>query len=478
MPVTQDNPAIEGFDFPLLIDGKSVPGDDRIAVFNPSIGEAFATCDVASPQQLEAAVAAAKRARRDWSRLPLAERGAVLHQIAARIDQNETVLSRILALEHGKPYAEAQYEVLSTAAAFRYFAGLDLPDVDITHDGTRSLRATRMPHGIVGCISPWNFPLFNMASKVAPALMAGNTVVAKPSPKTPLSTLHFARLVASDIPAGVLNVIADDDDLGDALTSHPDIAMVSFTGSTGTGRKVMRSASATLKRLTLELGGNDAAIVLEGADPQAIAQPLFTGAFANNGQVCMAVKRIYAHTSVYDALVDAMAAIADAIVLGDPFEQGSQIGPIQNRMQFEKLQDYLAIAEADGTIAAGGKVLARPGYFMRPTIVRDIRGDSRLVLEEQFGPILPIVRYDDIETAIEAANATDFGLSASVWSSDDAVARLVAVRLEAGTVWINRHLDFALEIPFGGIKQSGMGMELGELGLHEFTQVRLTSGAA
>jgi acyl-CoA reductase-like NAD-dependent aldehyde dehydrogenase len=353
---------------------------------------------------------------------------------------------------------------------------MDLPTRVATAGDGRSIHIERRPLGAVAAIIPWNFPLLTVAFKVPFALLAGNTVVVKTAPTTPLTTLRFAELVAPLLPAGVLNVITDDDDLGDALTSHPDIRKVTFTGSTSTGQKVMTNAVATLKRLTLELGGNDCAIVLPDANPVEIAPSLFHAAFYNNGQVCLAVKRLYVHDDIYDDLCNELAKLADATVVGDGTEDGVELGPIQNARQFAHLKNLLDLARQDGKVIAGGQVLDRPGYFIRPTIVRDITDGSAVVDREQFGPILPVIAYSDLDEVISRANSTDFGLGASVWSADETRALDVARRIDAGTVWVNKHAELAPDIPFGGAKMSGLGTEFAEEGLIEFTQLKVISG--
>jgi len=329
---------------------------------------------------------------------------------------------------------------------------------------------------VVGAIIPWNFPLLILGFKLPPALLAGNTLVVKPAPTTPLSTLRFAELVKDVLPAGVLNVIADANDLGDPMTKHPDIRKISFTGSTATGQKVMASAAQTLKRITLELGGNDAGIVLDDVDPKTVAPGIFDGAFQNSGQVCLAIKRLYVHESVYDEICDELVAIAKSTVVDDGSKQGTKLGPLQNKMQYEKVKAFLDDAHKNGKVIAGGAAMDRPGYFIAPTIVRDIAEGSKLVDEEQFGPVLPVIKYSDSDDVIRRANASSYGLGASVWSSDPKRAHEIATRIEAGTVWINKHLDMAPHIPFGGAKQSGIGTEFAEEGLAEFTQLQIING--
>jgi acyl-CoA reductase-like NAD-dependent aldehyde dehydrogenase len=461
----------------LLIDGKMVPGDLQMSVINPATEEVLAECPRASEAQLNFAVAAAKAAFPAWAATPIEERRAAIVKMADMIEANTTELARLLTTEQGKPLADATAEVIGMAGFFRYLGSLDLPMKVIEDSDGRRVEAFRRPLGVIGAIIPWNYPLLIIGFKVPPALLAGNTVVLKPAPTTPLSTLRFAELVAGLLPKGVLNVVTDANDLGDAMTRHPDIRKISFTGSTATGQKVMASAAATLKRITLELGGNDASIVLDDVNPKEVAPGIFNGAFQNSGQVCLAIKRLYVHESVYDEICGELVRIANETVVDDGLKQGTKLGPLQNKMQYEKVKGFLADARANGNIVAGGEVMDRPGYFVQPTIVRDIKEGSRLVDEEQFGPVLPVIKYSDSDDVIRRANATTYGLGGSVWSSDVQRAHDVASRMEAGTVWINQHLDVAPHIPFGGAKQSGMGIEFAEEGLAEFTQLQIINAA-
>jgi acyl-CoA reductase-like NAD-dependent aldehyde dehydrogenase len=461
----------------LLINGKLVDGDQIMQVINPATEEVLSDCPRASRDQLNAAVAAAKAAFPKWSKTDIGERRKLIGQIADVIDANASSLARTLTQEQGKPLPDATGEVAGMAAFFRYFATLDLSMKVLEDSGERKVELHRRPLGVVGAIIPWNFPLLLLAFKMPPALLAGNTLVIKPAPTTPLATLEFAALVAEMLPPGVVNFVTDVNDLGDALTSHPDVAKISFTGSTATGKKVIASAAATLKRVTLELGGNDAGIVLGDVDPKKVAPAIFDGAFQNSGQVCLALKRLYVHESVYDRMCDELAELANAAIVDDGLKQGTKLGPLQNKMQYEKVKGYLDDARANGTIVAGGDAPDRPGYFIRPTIVRDIAEGTRLVDEEQFGPILPLIKFSDPDDALRRANATSYGLGASVWSSDKEAAYDLATQMEAGTVWINKHLDILPYVPFGGAKNSGIGRELGEEGLAEFTQLQVINMA-
>src|ERR1700756_1412353 len=359
-------------DYQLLIDGQMAPGDLTMPVLNPATEEVLAQCPRASKDQLEKAVAAAKAAFPAWAATPIEERRKLVIQMAEAIEANSGELARLLTSEQGKPLADATGEVLGMAAFFRYLGSLELPMRVIEESGDRRVEAHRRPLGVVGAIIPWNYPLLILSFKLPSALLAGNTLVVKPAPTTPLATLRFAELIKDILPKGVLNFIADANDLGDHMTKHPDIRKISFTGSSATGQKVMASAAQTLKRLTLELGGNDAGIVLDDVDPKEVAPKLFAGATMNSGQVCLAIKRLYVHDSMYDEMCEELGKLATATVLDDGMKQGTQMGPMQNKAQFEKVQGFLDEARRHGKIVAGGEVLRRKGYFIAPTIVRDI----------------------------------------------------------------------------------------------------------
>lgn len=465
-------------DFHLLIGGRLVDGAGSIDIVNPATEQMIARCPVASEQQLNDAVAAAKAAFPAWSARPQNDRRALVAQLADALAARADEFASLLTAEQGKPLDQAQYELAGAIGSLRAVAAMTIEPKVLRDEGSHRIVEVRSPLGVVAAITPWNFPLLLLMNKLAPALLAGNTMVAKPAPTTPLTSLLFGALANDILPAGVFNIIADRNDLGGLLTAHPDVAKVSFTGSTATGKKVMASAAATVKRVTLELGGNDAAIVLDDVDPVAIAGQVFQGAMRNAGQICVAVKRAYVPAAMYDVFCDELARLALAAVVDDGANQGAQIGPVQNRQQYEKLKDFLADAHAHGTVIAGGEVIDRPGYFVQPTIVRDIADDARLVREEQFGPVLPVLKYTDIDEVIARANDSDFGLGGSVWGKDLARATAVAERINAGTIWVNQHLAIDNSIPFRGAKQSGLGGELGEAGLHEYTQPRIINAVA
>jgi acyl-CoA reductase-like NAD-dependent aldehyde dehydrogenase len=464
-------------EFSLLINGRRLAGASTFEVINPANEQVLALCPRADLAQLNAAVAAAKAAFPAWAARTLADRRQLLLALADALSAQSDRFARLLTSEQGKPLAHAAGEIAGSAALIRAFAAMDLPVKVLKDTDKVRIVQQRTPLGVVAAITPWNFPMALLMLKVAPALLAGNTVVVKPAPTTPLTTLRFGELCGEILPPGVVNVITDQNDLGGALTSHPDVAKVAFTGSTQTGKKVMASVAGTLKRLTLELGGNDAAIVLDDVDPREVAPKIFNGAMVNTGQVCLAIKRVYAPDSLYEALCAELARLADAARVGDGLDPLTQFGPLQNKAQFEKVQGYIDDAHARGKVIAGGTPVKGRGYFVRPTIVRDIPDDARVVREEQFGPVLPVLRYTDLNDAIARANGTEYGLGATVWSSDPQRAYEVASRIDSGTVWINKHLDLPPDVPFGGAKQSGFGKEMGQEGLEEFTQARIINQA-
>ena len=463
--------------YKLLINGEMVDGDLSMDVLNPATEEVLADCPRASEDQLNAAVAAAKAAFPAWSKTDVDERKALVLKIADVIEANATELVQLLTKEQGKPLEAATVEVYGMAAFCRYFTSLDLPVEVLEDSDARRVEVHRNPLGVIGAIVPWNFPLLLMAFKLPPALIAGNTLVIKPAPTTPLSTLRLAELISDIVPAGVINFITDANDLGAPMTAHPDVSKISFTGSTETGAKVMAGAAGLLKRITLELGGNDAGIVLDDVNPKEAAQKLFDSAFQNSGQVCIAMKRLYVHENIYDEVCDELATIANDTIIGDGSEQGTKLGPLNNKMQYDKVKALIEDAKQEGNVIAGGEFPDKPGYFIRPTIVRDIKEGSRLVDEEQFGPVLPVMSFADESEAVARANSSPWGLGGSVWSANPERAYALAEQMDAGTVWINKHAELDPTIPFGGAKMSGLGNELGQEGLLEFTQQKIINMA-
>jgi acyl-CoA reductase-like NAD-dependent aldehyde dehydrogenase len=464
-------------DFRLLIDGRLVDGDSTLDVINPATGEIFACCARASKAQLDEAVAAAQDAFPAWSAAPIADRRKVILAMADVLQANAQELSRLLTQEQGMPLKMAEKDVLGCAKFFRYFSSLDLPETVVEESARARVQVRYRPLGVVGAIVPWNFPMVLMGFKVPAALLAGNTVVLKPAATTPLTTLRFAALVKHLMPTGVFNVIADANDLGSEMTRHPDIRKISFTGSTETGKRVMAGAANTLKRLSLELGGNDALILLEDVDPKEVAPQVFAAAMQNAGQICIGAKRVYIHESIYNTMCDELAKLAEAAVVGDGLEQGTQIGPLQNKQQFEKVLGFIEAGRRDGKVIAGGGRKGRKGYFIQPTIIRDIADGTQLVDEEQFGPVLPVIKYSDPKDAVARANASRYGLGGSIWSKDSERAWALAQSMTSGTVWVNKHGELQPHLPFGGSNLSGVGVELGEEGLKEFTQIQVLNMA-
>jgi acyl-CoA reductase-like NAD-dependent aldehyde dehydrogenase len=457
----------------MTIDGQAQPGGPTFGVVDPATGEEFGRAPECSREQLDAAMDAASRAGRTW-RADEAGRVIALHAMADAVDTHAEELAGLLTAEQGKPLGAARFEISETTRWLRAAAALELPVETILDDGTAVAQLRRRPIGVVAAITPWNYPLLLAGWKLGPALRAGNTVVLKPSPYTPLATLRLGEIVNEVLPAGVVSVVSGGDDLGAWMTGHPAVGKVSFTGSVATGKKVMVSAATGLKRLTLELGGNDAAIVLDDADPEAIGKGLFWGAFINCGQICAGIKRIYVPEALHDDVVDVLADRARRVRVGPGTQDGVHMGPIQNRPQFERVSGLVADALTDGaSAAAGGAPLDGPGYFFAPTILTGAREGMRIVDEEQFGPAVPILTYRSLEEAIERANATRFGLSGSVWGSDLDRAAAVATELDCGTAFVNDHLALSPDLPFGGSKESGLGVENGHWGLEEFTQLQV-----
>lgn len=462
-------------DFALIIDGKRVKTTSSVPVLNPSTGAVVGKMPLATAKHVNAAVAAAKKAFATWRNVPDAERASACMAIAAKIEENSEALATLLTLEQGKPLGGlgSRFEMGGAMAWTRHTAGLTLP-VEVLQDTPEGrVEMHRKPIGVVASITPWNWPVMIACWHIIPAIRTGNTVVIKPSPNTPLSTLRLVELMNEVLPPGVVNCVTCDNSSAAALTKHKDVAKITFTGSSATGRKIMEGASATLKRLTLELGGNDAGIVLPDADPKAIAEGLFWGAFINNGQTCAALKRLYVHDDIYDQVCAALVDYGRNIPVGDGLDAGSVLGPIQNEMQFKKVKSLVDDAKRKGgKVLLGGKPTGGKGFFYPITIVANVDNGIRLVDEEQFGPALPVIRYKKLEDAIAKANDSPVGLGGSVWSADVVKAAAIASRLECGTVWINKHGAIQPNAPFGGVKQSGFGIEFGEEGLKEFTTVQ------
>ena len=465
-------------DYRLLIDGKLVEGATSFPVLNPATEEPIALCPKADQGQLNQAVAAAKRAFPAWAAKTQDERAVLVEQIADNLLLRADEFARLLTAEQGKPLDQAIFEIMGTVFTLKGFAKMRVAEKVMLNDGDHQVFEHRTPLGVCAAITPWNFPVILLANKLGPCLVTGNTMVAKPAPTTPLTALLLGELINEVLPAGVVNIIVDQNDLGAALTTHVDVAKVAFTGSTATGKKVMASAATGVKRVTLELGGNDAAIVLDDMPAKLAAEKVYQGAMANAGQICVAIKRAYVHEAIYDEFLTEITKLAESAVVDDGSKQGVTIGPVQNKMQFEKVSELLADARENGKILAGGLPLNRSGYFIPPTIVVDLADDAALVREEQFGPVLPVLKFSDIDDVIARANDSEFGLGGTVWSRDVDRAIAVARQIDTGTVWVNQHLAIEANIPFRGVKQSGLGAELGEAGLLEYTQAHIVNAVA
>lgn len=463
---------------PMIIGGQSIATKATLGVINPATGKVFAEVAAGTAAHVDLAVAGAQAAFPGWSGTPEAERQRLLHEIGNALQANRPALMELVTQESGKPLnglngVGAGMEVGGAIAWTHVTADLSLP-VEVIQDNDKArVEVHRKPLGVVASITPWNWPLLIAIWHVIPALRAGNTVVIKPSEYTPLATLRFVELANAILPPGVLNIVTGSGEVGAAMANHPGIAKIVFTGSTATGRRIMQSAAGTLKRLTLELGGNDAGIVLPDVDVKAIAPKLFAACFHNNGQTCAALKRLYVHESIYEALCDELAMLAAQVAVGDGLDPATQLGPVQNSRQLAIIEAFAADARrAGGRFLCGGKRREGEGYFYEPTVVADLGDGTRLVDEEPFGPILPVIRYSDIDEVIARANANPQGLGGSVWSADGARAAALALRLECGTVWVNEHGVLQPDAPFGGVKQSGIGVEFGQHGLAEYTSIQ------
>lgn len=467
-----------------IVNGQAVAALRTFESKNPANGETVGLAPHSSVEQVAEAVAAARAAQPAWAALPDAERKQWMNKIADALQAHAEELAELVTREQGKPLGGvgpdqvpgSRFELWGCEMWTRVPANLDLP-VDVAfEDDTRRDEVHRKPFGVVAAIAPWNWPLLIAIWQIIPSLRVGNTVVVKPSEYTSVASLEMIRLIAEVLPPGVLNSVSGAGDVGAALVDHPGVDKIMFTGSTATGSRIAQAAARRLVPTTMELGGNDAAIVLPDADPKAIAMGLFWGAFLNMGQTCACAKRLYVHDGIHDAVVAELRTLAENMPMGDGLKPGIVVGPIQNRMQYDKVVGLLEAAKKQGaTVVCGGVPPGGAGNFFPITLVTGVGDGCPLVDEEQFGPVLPIIRYHDVESAIASANRLDVGLGASVWSADVARARKVAERIEAGTVWINQHGMVHPMVPFGGVKRSGWGSEFGIEGLKAMTRAQVIS---
>lgn len=454
-----------------LINGEMIDTGEWLDVVNPANEEVIGQVPACGAGELDKAVAAARAAFKTWKTTSFEERQAACMAISGAIKENAEELYRLLTSEQGKPHEQAKGEIYGAAGISAAQATLKLEDVINEDSEQRLSRTRRVPVGVVGGIVPWNFPVMMAMQKIIPALMSGCTIVLKPSPFTPLTTLKIAELIADKVPVGTVNIITGEDSLGPLITGHPDIDKITFTGSTATGKKIMEGASADLKRITLELGGNDASIVLPDANVEKIAEQLFWASFSNAGQICIAAKRVYIHEDIYDELSAAIAEYAKTVVVGDGAQQGTGVGPIQNKKQYDRVLELIQDAKDNGYkfLTGGDKDPSGTGYYVPITILDNPPEEARIVAEEQFGPVMPLMKFSTEDEVIARANNSEYGLAGAVWTANPDKGVEIAEQLETGTVWVNEFLHLSPFSPFGGHKQSGFGAEYGLDGLKEFT---------
>jgi acyl-CoA reductase-like NAD-dependent aldehyde dehydrogenase len=464
--------------YAFTINGKSISTEKTFDVKNPATGDSIGSASMSNKDHVSQAVAAAKAAQPSWAAKSDEERKSTMNKVADILAENTAYLAKWITEEQGKPMAGpgSMFEMQACVGWTQVPASLDLPVEVIFEDDTRKDELHRKPIGVIGAIAPWNWPLMIAIWQIIPAIRTGNTVVLKPSEYTTIATLEMVRLINTVLPPGVLNTVSGGGDIGASLVEHKDVDKIMFTGSTSTARKIIESSKGNMARLTLECGGNDAAIILPGTDIKSKAEDLFWGAFINMGQTCACAKRLYVHENDYDAVVDVLSELASQMPMGNGMEDGIVLGPIQNKMQFDKVNDLVEDAKSKGAeVICGGSPLGGSGYFYPITLLGNVDNGHRIVDEEQFGPVLPIIKYKLVEEAIQKANDTKTGLGGSVWGDDLDQAAEVASKIQAGTVWINQHGAIHPMVPFGGIKESGYGVEFGIEGLKAVTRPQVIS---
>jgi aldehyde dehydrogenase (NAD+) len=466
----------------MTVEGKPADSDTRRDAVNPFTGEVWATFPEATREDVDRAVNAARRAfQGSWGSTSGAERARLMHALADRLESEADAMARMESTDNGKVIRETRNQMGFAARNLRFFAGyadklygrtipLDNPGL---FDFTR-----RRPHGVAALITAWNSPIALLANKLPPALATGNTVVVKPSEHASVTTCEFGRMaVDAGFPPGVINVVTGGPDVGDALVSHPGVDKISFTGGTPTGMRIAEAAGRRLVPVTLELGGKSPNIVFEDADLDRAVVGAVAGIFAAAGQTCIAGSRLLVQRSVCREVVDAITKKAAAIRLGDPLDADTEMGPVANRPQFERILQLIEKGKQDGaTLLTGGGPATGPdladGLFIAPTVFGDVSPGMRIASEEVFGPVLSVIPFDSEEEAVEIANGVEYGLAAAVWSRDIERVHRVVDRLEAGSVWVNTYRTNAAQAPFGGVKSSGYGRERGEEALAEYTFVQ------
>ena len=456
----------------MIFQGKNIQGKaTQFSIINPANEQVITQISSASLDQVDAAVASAEDAFQQWKQVDDQMINTLFLKIAEDIRLEANAIARLITLEQGKPFALAQTEVATSLYWIEYLVGLTIPtEIIEEHDG-KIIQIFNRPLGVIASITPWNWPFMIAVWHIFPALKAKNCVVNKPSEYTPLSTIKLVEIINRHLPAGVCNLVLGKGDVGQALSEHPHIEKVIFTGSTAVGKNILHSTVDTLKSVVLELGGNDVGIVLDDVDIQQVADGIFASSFLNAGQTCASLKRLYVHENIYDLLIEQLIKLCHQQTIGDGLNRETTFGPVQNKYQYIKVKAIIDDALAHGgTIVTSPVALPKQGYFIAPTLMTNVDEGILLVDEEQFGPVLPILKFNNIDEVLEQTNKSNFGLAGSVWTKDLVKAQAIAARIQTGTVWINSHSDLSPAAVFGGWKHSGQGYSFGLDGLLLFTQ--------